>query len=215
MFGFIAPKSDAIDSQSTVNPNEYDLRVALNDIRKNFGSAPRTVKRRDKIKPPFWVAFDDLKIIPQMQEKLLVEGRIVWAALVQANSSIFTPGKTNYCGNAIYVSGDTDSEYPISLLEIAGSLYDIKGEITKDPQVQVFSDTLADELDRQMKIQVPHQLTGRDDCFFTTLLFDRKHLPHRVLGGSLFPILINRNSEATLVVPCSYWPKSFIKLFFD
>ncbi|MFD8144702.1 hypothetical protein [Streptomyces sp. NPDC059708] len=66
---------------------------------------------------------------------------------------------------------------------------------------------LASETDREMRLEVPHILTGGVVVYCTDIIVARRHLPGRVLNEPVFPLLIApRRTLMTMMLPSRYWP---------
>ncbi|MEV7541106.1 hypothetical protein [Streptomyces sp. NPDC089915] len=151
---------------------------------------------------------DPLAQILKVQDLLLTEGRPVWGAIVQANSELFERGRRNLPAAVIY-SPDAAAfdDRPDLLLDIARKLYRLKGIRQRNPELAVFSRMLASETDREMRLEVPHILTGGAVVYCTDIIVARRHLPGRVLNEPVFPLLIApRRTLMTMMLPGRYWP---------
>ncbi|MFX1237029.1 MAG: hypothetical protein ACFE8P_04840, partial [Promethearchaeota archaeon] len=80
-----------------------------------------------------------------------------------------------------------------------------------DPELQTFSDKLADELVSDWKIPIPKKITQNIQCFYmTTTIIIRKHLPNKKLSRSLFPLLVcPEKTDAGMILPSQFWDVSF------
>lgn len=166
-----------------------------------------------KMPVPMWVRLRrDLRFreIFRNQANLLKRGRVVWGAVVQANSLLFEPGRID-CPAAILYSLDSRvDQRPDVLTDAASMLFETKGRGVQDPEVRIFAEKLADEMVMDMKLAVPARLTRGVRCFYTCIMVHRKHLPDRKLSSGLFPILVNpEETEATMILPSKYWPSAF------
>lgn len=179
-------------------------------IRASLGKTPRKLHPRHKLHAPKWsLKGDRLSDIYSQQDKLLREGEVVWGALVQANRQLFADGPENHPGNVIYSLDPASFSMPGVLMAAAHQLFSVKGDKDVSAEMQVFSQTLADELERLMKVKVPGELTHGLETFFTSVMFDRLHLPDGVLRGGLMPMLAHPKLDATMVVPYWHWPDAF------
>ncbi|MYT69663.1 MULTISPECIES: hypothetical protein [unclassified Streptomyces] len=153
---------------------------------------------------------DPLGQILEVQDLLLTEGRLVWGAVVQANNELFERGWRDRPAAVIY-SPDTAvfDDNPELLLTIARKLYRLKETWQADPELHAFSRMLTSEVDRQMRMQVPRQLTGSADVYCTDIIVARRHLPGRVLNEPLVPLLIAPEHTAmTMMLPSRFWSAS-------
>ncbi|WP_327234542.1 hypothetical protein OG349_11655 [Streptomyces sp. NBC_01317] len=134
---------------------------------------------------------------------------MVWAALVQANVLLFRPGSGDHPAEVVYgPDPKAFDDCPDSLSGIARSLFSLKGTEQYDPELQVFSDHLADEMERTMRMPVPRKLAGNETVHITCVIVARRHLPEQVLHGSIFPLLIHpEKTDVTMILPSRYWPE--------
>jgi hypothetical protein len=186
----------------------------MDACRASLGEAPRDFSWRDKvgylrIPRPVWLRRKDpLAEILRAQDLLLTEGRLVWGAIVQANTLLFKPGWQNHPAAVVY-SPDTAlfDDNPDLLLDIARKLYRVKGTQQADPELAAFSRMLASERDREMRMEVPRSLTGSAAVHCTDIIVARRHLPGRVLSERVFPLLIAPERTAmTMMLPSRFWP---------
>lgn len=190
--------------------------TTIDQCRASLGEAPRRFSWFDRArylripKPDWMERTDALAEILEDQGVLLAEGRLVWCALVQANTALFTHGRYDHPAAVIY-SPDTAvfDDSPDLLLDIARKLYRLKGTQQQDPELAAFSRMLASEVDREMRLEVPRRLAGSSSIYCTDILVTRKHLPDQVLSESVFPLLIAPEHTAmTMMLPSRFWPAS-------
>lgn len=189
--------------------------------RKNFGKSPRkfSLYRRWKNKMPMpqWVRDCNDKRFEEIfmnQSLLLQEGQIVWGRVIQANELLFSPGAQDHPAAIIY-SLDKRLDRDPDILEVAASLlYQLKGENTDSPELQIFADKLTDEMVTDLKLPIPLELTEGLECFYTCIMVHRSHLPNRILSMGLFPLVVYpTKTDATMILPCHYWPSFFVDLW--
>lgn len=189
------------------------LQDGLKATRRNWGEAQASMgffaKRKFRFKPPAWMKgdnrglqriFDDM---PMLRDK----GEVVWGHIVQANQILFDPSETSDAPAAIIYSVDPwfDS-HPSELERIAEGLFDAKGEVVNDPDVQRFGDMLEDEREVQMHLPVPAVLGHGRQVIYTCVIVHRKHLPVPALLSSLVPLLIAPvHTPCTMILPETYW----------
>ncbi|MFD5110057.1 hypothetical protein [Streptomyces cinereoruber] len=187
--------------------------TAITQCRAALGEAPRRFSWFDKfsylrIPRSDWVEREDpLAQILKDQNLLLAEGRLVWGALVQANSALFERGRDDLPAAVIYSPDAVFDDSPDLLLDIAQKLYRLKGTRQQDPELAAFSRMLASEMDREMQMEVPRRLTGSVTVYCTDIIVARRHLPGRVLNEQVFPLLIAPERTAmTMMLPSRFWP---------
>lgn len=149
-------------------------------------------------------------------ENLYKEGRVVWAAVVQANHSMFLP---------------RDSKKYTSLGEIVYDPYGRThiGKLIKLAEMLVnLKNAPPDKLDQ---LSHHNRLNNGKECVFgadypkslsrlpikvSSLVIYRKHLPNGLLSQSFFPILISDKCEGiATILPSRFWPKEFVSAWLD
>lgn len=185
-------------------------RVKYNEQRLKMGFFE---KRKFRIKPPLWIKMTRSRLgeIYKDNELLRTEGKVVWGHIIQANQLLFDPEAKENCPAAALYSLDPYYDGNLEELEvIAGSLFDIKGKSTSK-NLQKFSDMLADETTIQMKLKIPHELTGGRDVFYTSIMVHRNQLPFPFLATSAFPLLVHESkTKSTMILPVKYWSDDMI-----
>lgn len=188
----------------------------LQQVRQNLGPSPRRFRWRDALYlrafPPLWAWTDPfIRQFYTRQRELRRSGAVVWGALVQANSLLFSPGGDDHPASVLYSTHAWYEVHPEELVELAGSLYDVKATDQDDPQLREFSRVLEDELDRAPGLQVPHSLTAGRDVYHTSVMVIRKHLPGRILRGPCFPLLVDPQRHLVQIVPSRFWPDALVE----
>ncbi len=188
-----------------------DYAALLDEMRTAFGKKPRPIRPRDILRMPLWAFPEDpLAQIFWKQLTLLSRGEIVWGALVQVNELMFNFGRSNHPGNLIYCRDPDSFARPDILIDTAGTLYDTKGE-TVSEELRIFSESLANEMERLMRVRVPSELSQGLECVFTGVMFDRRHLPLGIVERRLYPLLVHPSLRETMILPVRYWPKAFLR----
>lgn len=191
----------------------------IDDTREKFDAASRPFgffqRRYVKAKPPSWCrkGKDALWINYRDQEELLEKGKVVWAAVVQANQMMFRPGRHDCPGTVIYSMQNAFGDELIPIAELAPELFALKGEHDDDPECQIFGDMLADEMDRAMATPVPQAITGGLPVLSTSVVFHRKHLPVPFLSTGFFPMLVHRRKKSCMVLPSRFWSIGLINIW--
>ncbi len=189
----------------------------LRQCRENFGPPPRRFswyRRTTDLYvacPPWaWFGQDDLHVFFKHRDHLLTEGVIVWGHIVQANMLMFhrEPGTTGGpdCPGEVVYCPDPDSDIgPEELGGIARPLFALKGTEQEDPELQFFSDYLANERVRVYGRPVPSSLSDGHSCLVSTVVFSRHHLPGQHLRRSYFPLLLSPGApRVAMPLPSRY-----------
>ena len=154
---------------------------------------------------PDWAINDDISRFFDQHDRVLQTGKIVWAALIQANKALLETGDRNHGGEIVY---DPDGRMPfVDLLTASDMLANLKGKKNLDPEQQYIGDYLENERIRVFGLDVPAS-TLPYPLKISTTFFDRKHLPDGMLSLSYFPILLDQAGVA-VVVPSKYWTTLF------
>lgn len=163
-----------------------------------------------RVRPPGWCRKDNLMAVFRDRAKLLREGQIVPAVLVQANTFLFERGADDAPANVIYIT-DADAEQPVArMLEVARKIFSLKNTKPEDADEARFAQMVSYELGRDFRITVPEKLSGGLDLTYTTIMVHRRHLPAGRLTVPYFPLVIHPESRAAMILPARYWPDDFL-----
>ncbi len=163
-----------------------------------------------RVSPPGWCRTDDLMAAFRDRGKLLREGQIVPAVLVQANALLFERGADDAPANVIYTT-DSDAEQPVArMLEVAQKIFSLKDTKPEDADEARFARMVSYELGRDFRVTVPEGLSGGLDLTYTTIMVHRRHLPEGRLAVPYFPLVIHTESRAAMILPARYWPDDFL-----
>lgn len=160
---------------------------------------------------PEWAIDDDIVNFFEQHDRVLQTGKIVWAALIQANNYLFEMGDRNHGGEIVY---DPEGRMPFTdLLTASDMIAALKGKKNLEPEQQYIGDYLESERIRVFGLDVP-ATTLPYPLKISTTFFDRMHLPDGMLSMSYFPILLDQAGVA-VVVPSKYWTSTFRKQWMD
>lgn len=158
-----------------------------------------------QIVPPDWL--QNSTLMGQIDElaTLYNHGRVVWAAIVQANRFLFSDDNAqSYPAEIVYdPTGQTSLD---DLLSVSSKLYALKHTTPTDPELLAYANHITKETDYHAH-QVPTSLFERP--LLTRVMFIwRLHLPNGKLSLNYLPILISDDTENTTVLPAMFWQKS-------
>jgi hypothetical protein len=163
-----------------------------------------------RVRPPRWCRTDELRSVFEDRGKLLREGDIVPAVLVQSDALLFERGAGDAPANVIYTT-DGDAEQAVArMLEVARKIFSLKDTRPEDADEARFARMVSYELGRDFRVTVPEKLSGGLDLTYTTIVVHRRHLPEGRLAVPYFPLLIHPESRAAMILPARYWPDDFL-----
>jgi hypothetical protein len=189
------------------------MNSILGECRSNFGDPPRSLSLGQKLRFRIYpsvrerLSYDPLLRIYEDQHKLRDRGRVVWGHLVQANSQLFGPGRTNCPANVIYEpAAPNDSSYA-TLEPIAHYIFALKGKRHDDEDLDECARWVTNERIRIVNARIPAQLSRGRVVLFSTLVIHRRHFPAGYLSCSFFPLVINpAETPSVMILPSEYWP---------
>lgn len=188
-----------------MNPNK-----TLHATEQNIGKPPRRWfwKPQPKLHEPSWVNGDDqISRIYQNEKQILRRGVVRWAAVVQANNSLYAPGTETSGAQVIY---SPSGVAPLDcLLATASRIFALKGTEPDHPEERRLANMITDEYERALDWKVSTTLTDGFDMVTTIAMIARPQVPGRVLAQGYFPILADPETSLALLIPCEYWEKSF------
>ena len=164
-----------------------------------------------RVSPPRWCKKDDLIAVFKDREKLLTEGRIVLAVLVQANARLFERGVADHPANVLYTTEPDAGSHVADMLTVAHRIFSLKNTKPEDPDESRFARMVSYELGRDFRVTVPERLSGGLDLTYTTIMAHRKHLPEGRLMAPYFPLVIHDETRAAMILPARYWPEEFLE----
>jgi hypothetical protein len=187
-------------------PQHLGTRLQAEPVRGRLGEElPVTMER------PGWVARDKLKFLFDSEEAMLRGGRVVWAALVQAEPKLSLPAATHGGAPGELVYDPLGRAPPPDLAAVARAVLALKGQKPADPALAAFCAHLSDEKARVFGLAVPPALSLHPLKVSSTY-FDRRHLPGARLAGVLFPVVISdAHPGAVLPLPLPLWPEALRK----
>ncbi len=154
---------------------------------------------------PPWAADDKLRYLFDNAQALLSEGRVVWGAVVQANTALMQPGPdAGAPGDILY---DPRGRVPdADLHAMALTVLSLKGRRFDQPELAALAQYLTDETVRVFGLELPAPISAYPLQVSSTW-FQRSHLPGGVLAQPLIPVLVSdAHPGAVLPLPAAFWP---------
>lgn len=158
-------------------------------------------------RPPWMsqVKDDGLEELFRRQGLLLKEGKIMWAAVIQANTLLFEPGNDDCPGCFVYSPDTYFDSRPQELRSIGHKIFSFKETNPSDPKLKEVARRVTDEAAYTMGFTLPKVFSDKEIRWVTTIVC-RKHIPDGVLSSGFYPILIHPSTRAVMIVPCQLWP---------
>lgn len=190
----------------TVNLEKDDRKKLL----KNFDVIDYAYLQMIK---PSWMNRKEL-LTEQLNQlsHLYLEGKVVWACVVQANAMLWTE-KDPYSCPAEVVYDPTGKASFAELAEVADTLYSLKYTKPKDPILAEYAEHITNELTRIIGKDVPNVITPLP-LKISSIFIWRMHLPNGVLQRFL-PILISDKTDVTTVLPAVFWHEDIYQDWID
>ncbi|GAO42713.1 hypothetical protein [Flavihumibacter petaseus] len=196
-----------------------NFQSILKNIGSKLGNEPRSFNLIDRLTwfkqdIPQWDWQDDaISNSVYLWKDTFTRGRLSWGHIIQVNSMMFSEGTID-CPGEVLIWRDDPEQFDADRFEsIAGNLFQMKGnskEFTNNEE-RDFAEYLENELTRAYGIKVPQRLTDGLNLRVSTVLFQRRHLPDRIITNSLLPILyLNESPMVAVVVPHKFWPRQFL-----
>lgn len=196
-----------------------NFKNAILETRKNWDSRTEDHMRHDRIVPPDWLLeYGEIKPsrftrLFEDQDVLFSYGSAVWGRIIQANSDLFSPGPYDLPAVVCYSLDERIDSKPKIIEKVATLLFSLKGKQT-DQDLQEFSDLLKSERTTKWKIPIPPRISNNIQCFYTTSLIVRRHLPDGYLYSGLFPYLVcPEKTNVGTILPSRYWSEKFLKKY--
>jgi hypothetical protein len=155
-----------------------------------------------KIQPPAWASDDKITKFFEQYRHALVHGRLILAAIVQANNKLFSPGSTD---RPALITYDLDSKLkPEELVRLARRIFALRSGEPANDEEQHLADHLNDEYERSFGWSLPPDFAP-PSCRISTIFFARKHLPGRYLQEKILPVCVDPETGVAVMFPMKYW----------
>lgn len=190
-----------------------DLQKALAQMNRNYdGDRMKTIF----LMQPSWLyAKNAMSAVFREKKKLLREGTVCYAQLVQANTILFHALPPTDCPASIVYS--TDPVDPELLAALSQKIFSYKNQQPEQipEQWRELARITANEYDYS---HVPFALEIEGNTYrmhFQPIMVFRKLLPGRKLCGGLLPVLTHPDCESVLILPHRYWTEEFRKMWLN
>ena len=170
----------------------------------DFATLPRAEGAELLPHRPQWILGDPLNYQFESVPTLFSQGRVVWAALVQANDDLFRIGSLEGAPGVVLYDPAGRIDQP-TLGRVARQVFALKGKPNEDADVAAMGAALANETSRMFDHPVPPSISAYP-LRVSALQFDRRHLPDGLLSMGTFPIVISDQCPgAVMVLPAPRW----------
>ncbi len=181
----------------------------LPDFYQRFQAASISPAHRRWIEAPSLYDIhqdDDLHKISPAISDLLQHGRVVWGALIQANSGLFKPDRMMRApGEVLY---DPEGKLGLAdLVELRNKLCELKHQPQTDTDLQFYTQHLLAETSRVFGWKTPPSFNAYPLQASTMMFFSEINFPGFCLALSFFPILVcDQHPGIVMISPWQLWP---------
>jgi hypothetical protein len=170
-------------------------------------ATPRKFPLRDRliflrIVRPDWAESDDLRYFFENHRRVLTHGRLVLAAVIQANPSLYDLHGPDAPGEVVYDFAGSMTED--ELLQLAGRLETLRRDGSRDQRADRIGDYLARRDERVFGWPIPDGW-GPETCRISSLYFPRHHLWGCRLENKIVPVCVDPETGVAVVFPAKYW----------
>lgn len=199
-----------------------DFKEEIRHIERELGESPRDFGFFKKLtllrlnKPDWNWREDEIKTTVEHWNRVLKTGKLGWGIIIQVNELLFERGRVNCPGEMLVcTSPNLDTEF---MTRLVNTLFDLKGNskhLTNKEEYYI-ANYLENELIRVYGLKVPKSIANLEDCFISTVFFQRKHIPGKAIVNPFFPILYSDTDPKVVIpVPHQYWTEEFKTWWFD
>lgn len=161
-----------------------------------------------QIPTPNWAKDDQLEGFFENQSHVL-NGRLTWGWLIQADEDLSEAGESDGLGEVVFCSKPGISAQVETLKAVAETLRGYQTTFPDHPNLKAVAALVNDPAIRKFGTPIPAKLTNSHPCAISTIYIPRKHLPEGKLSDPLFPILVSENPQMAMILPERFWPEAF------
>lgn len=202
----IQPPADRHEIFPSLKPDSlipsFGEKYAVSDIHEAY--------KRWHCKPvpsEYYVANDALIRLNTDAPKLLKSGRVVWGAVVQANSGLLDP--QNFGSAPAEIVYDPQGRvHQLDLFRIAKRLLELKSQSQTDEVLEVYGQHLRAEITRIFGWRTPPSLYPYELQASTAMFSSEVSFPGYVMVSPMLPIIVSDECPGSIIVaPWQLWPK--------
>ena len=112
---------------------------------------------------------DDLRSHLKNQRFLLKNGKVVWAALIQANKRLYEIDPHWYPGEILCSDDPHFEAHPNELEKVCSAIFGLKGQETNNPDIQMHVSEITDELTRSFGVPLSTTLVSCRSALLTVM----------------------------------------------
>jgi hypothetical protein len=187
-----------------------NFKLEIERMRECF-EHNRPVKFR--LPRPWWMfADDELSKIYTDKEILLEHGKIYYSYLLQANVKLFQKFPPfDYPAQIVYSTASDIDNNPLLLKDTIEEIYSYKYSNEDPPNKLVeIVENIRNEKDRTAFSVECQTDSTKLVAKMQTIMVYRKHLPMRILMGSILPVIAcPEECDSVIILPSEYWSNEF------
>lgn len=194
-------------------PKQY-VDVDLSAKLANFKPEERYYLQ---IKKPNWLNETD-KLYPQIKHlsELYKGGRVVWAALIQANNKMLS-SINSHLANGLpgeIVFDPTGRTHIRELIDRAEEIFSLKNTEPENAEQLALAQRITAETEYTNFADYPKSLSPLPLKISTVFLW-RHHFPNGLVTDSMFPILIDDKLKVVTPLPFRFWQQDFVNAWLE
>lgn len=195
-----------LEDLNNINLNQLDIAQLTRELSQDL-------RPYLQVSPTPWLYNDPLYSQIEAIPELYNSGKVVWAALVQANRLIFEPEWVSCAGEIIY---DPSGKVSVFILrKAAQQLSALKNSSNLASDQQDYARHLENEKTRVFNYPFPQSL-GSFPLKMSSIWFWYRHLPGGLLATNIFPIVISEKCPGkAMVLPSYFWPDQPFKSIWE
>ncbi|MPQ43242.1 hypothetical protein [Clostridium tarantellae] len=144
------------------------------------------------------------------RKKLVKEGTIALATIVQANELLFSRGTEDHPATMIYSSDIFFEENPKELERIAKMLFSLRNEtlpekILENKELMKIRDLLNDEYTPIFNVKIPDEITKNKEVYMDNIIIHRLDMPNFYLEQNTFPVVTHKDVKGLMALPSKFW----------
>jgi hypothetical protein len=210
----IAYRAHTLESKAPPEASDT-IRLDHISIKRCVDALPEHERAYPFVPRPEWLSGDALWKTFNDMPKLLRNGKVVWAHIIQANTQLFKRGEHGHPAEIVYdPRGETA---PQDLAPIAQALFALKAKHASldanDPSQRpllAIAEYLNAETARVSALAVPKAITDQN-MLISSIYVERAHLPSGHLQLPYFPVLISEAcAGSAMVLPSRWWPTAVL-----